>query len=103
MSKKKVRSNFRESCLKRDSYQCRKCGAKNCKLDVHHITPRKALPAGGYVLANGITLCDIPNGCHYKAELYYSAGQCPAGFEPSALYDLIGSSLAIATQAASEA
>lgn len=58
-------------------------------LDAHHILKREWMPNGGYVAANGITVCD---DCHLKAEEFYN-GQwtCPEGFAPRDLFQKIGS------------
>ena len=92
--KKAIRAAFNEACLKRDKHQCVMCGAKNAKLDVHHITNREDIPNGGYVKENGITLCD-PD-CHMKAEDTYFGRDHYAGFESDELYTKIGSSKALA-------
>lgn len=101
--KQLIRDNFREAVFKRDDFKCRKCGklVGVVKLDAHHITNREAMPNGGYVAENGISLCDMPGGCHMKAEQYYmSNGESyPEGFHPNDLYALIGSSLEAATKA----
>ena len=91
-AKKKIRENFRQSVFKRDGFKCRACGIKDVKLDAHHITDRKEMPNGGYVAANGISLCDTPGGCHEKAEQFHSSGQALPGYSPDDLYLLIGSS-----------
>ena len=66
--------NLRIATLMRDDYTCKMCGAKNTKLEAHHITPRKYL--GNDSINNLITLCSI---CHsnitgkemeYADELY---------------------------------
>lgn len=91
-----IRDNFREAVFKRDGYKCRKCGKKQTevKLDAHHITNREDMPNGGYVVENGISLCDAPDGCHMKAEQFYiSQGDFyEEGFHPNDLYTLVGSS-----------
>ncbi len=50
------------------------------------------MPAGGYVLENGITLCTKH---HLQAEKFHSTGGqvCESGFHPNDLYKLIDSSL----------
>ena len=68
--KKEIRNKFRNEVFERDGFRCKMCGDNNSKLDAHHITNRNEMPNGGYVLENGITLCDKPNGCHMKAEMY---------------------------------
>jgi hypothetical protein len=92
MSKKKqVREAFRQAVFTRDRHQCRKCGTKNCKLDAHHITDRNDLPNGGYVLENGISLCEV---CHALSEVWHASGQSTfeTGYHPDDLYNLIDSS-----------
>jgi hypothetical protein len=70
------------------------CGKdqRNAILNAHHITDRHEMPNGGYVLENGITLCDIQNGCHWKAEAFHRGEQVENGFSPAELYERIGSS-----------
>lgn len=94
MSKSQIRANFRKVCLKRDGHSCVTCGISEEEaghLDVHHITDRNEIPNGGYVLENGISLC---NECHLKAERYHISGgwQWEEGYHPNTLYYLIGSS-----------
>ena len=97
MSKKKkqIRENFRNSVFKRDNYRCKKCG-RNKNLDAHHITDRNEMPNGGYVLENGITLCD--DKCHIKAEKWHISNKTNyyEGFHPNDLYELINSSYEVA-------
>lgn len=94
--KQQIREAFRESVFKRDGYKCRKCGKsqKEVKLDAHHITNREAMPNGGYVVENGISLCDCEGGCHMKAEKFYisEGATWEDGFHPRDLYSLVGSS-----------
>lgn len=79
--KKQMRQRFRKAVFKRDGYRCVMCGLQSSperaehELDAHHIMPREDMPHGGYVLENGITLCDptksggkLADGCHYRAE-----------------------------------
>lgn len=95
------RDRFREAVLKRDGYRCRKCGRGDCKLDAHHITDRHDMPNGGYVIENGITLCDTPDGCHLRAERWHASGhkEVDQGYHPDDLYTLIGSSWETAWEA----
>ena len=95
--KKQVRARFREAVFGRDGHRCRMCGAQG-PLDAHHITDRNAMPGGGYVAANGISLC---HPCHMKAEEYHSSGHevWDEGWHPDDLYAVIGSSLAEAIRA----
>lgn len=87
---KRWRKKFNEDCLERDKHQCVFCDATE-NLDVHHITDRHEMPNGGYVLSNGITLCDKH---HMMAEEYHMT--CSESFFdgmlPSDLYIKIGSS-----------
>ena len=112
MNKKEIRNNFRNSVFKRDKYTCQSCGKKYTKeeaieqLDSHHITNRNELPAGGYVVENGISLCK--NGypsCHEKAEAHLNENpkisKIP-GFEPEALYAKIKSSFELAYKKSEE-
>ena len=95
--KKQIRKVFREDCWKRDKYTCVMCGKKfspqNAEglLDAHHITPRELLPNGGYVKANGISLCE--EKCHIKAENYLKGNITEENkdFNPENLYKKIGS------------
>ena len=107
--KKQVRAAFRSSVFRRDRFQCVICDkpgfdrqgsddrrpfhrdqAALVALDAHHITDRNLLPNGGYVLENGVTLCE---GCHRLAEMFHSTGIAEPGFSPGELYERIGSSL----------
>lgn len=97
--KKKVRNDFRSAVFARDDYACRVCGAFDYEkvLDAHHITDRNELPKGGYVVENGISLCE---DCHAKAELYHSSKKVEfhEGFHPNDLYKLINSSFLLARE-----
>lgn len=108
--KKLMRSQFRKSVFDRDRYKCRCCGksgydrqeepvADKIPLDAHHITNRDEMPNGGYCKENGISVCD---DCHLKAESFWSTGEVVDGFCPRDLYNLIGSSLEIATIASNK-
>lgn len=59
---KQWRKEFNAAVFKRDKNKCRICGLPAA--DAHHITDRHELPNGGYVLSNGISLC---NACHILA------------------------------------
>lgn len=50
----------RERVLKRDHYKCRKCGKRNCRLEVHHLTYKNF---GDEPLNDLITVC---SRCHHK-------------------------------------
>src|SRR5208283_2466733 len=94
MNKIQRRNLFREGVFKRDNRKCKICG-KRGDLDAHHITDRKEMPNGGYVLSNGISLCP---DCHWKAEQYHitNGNWCEDGFHPNDLYGIIGLSYDIA-------
>lgn len=110
MNKKELRAAFRNSVFRRDKFCCKKCGKpgkdKNDDdswksfhksnielvfLDAHHITDRSEIINQGYVLENGISLCE---DCHLLAEEHHiSQGKnWSEGFHPNDLYALIGSS-----------
>lgn len=55
--------NIRKAVILRDSCKCMECGKSNCKLEVHHIKPRRL--NGSNTLSNLITLCQK---CHQKTE-----------------------------------
>ena len=51
--------NLRKATILRDNCKCQLCGNKNCRLEVHHITPRRM--NGANTIGNLITLC---SECH---------------------------------------
>lgn len=55
--------NIRKAVIIRDNCRCRECGKSNCKLEVHHIKPRRL--NGSNTLGNLITLCEH---CHQQTE-----------------------------------
>lgn len=55
--------NLRKAVVLRDKCKCKECGKSNCKLEVHHIKPRRL--NGSNTLDNLITLCEK---CHQKTE-----------------------------------
>ena len=55
--------NIRKAVIIRDNCKCMECGKSNCKLEVHHIKPRRL--NGSNTLGNLITLCEK---CHQKTE-----------------------------------
>jgi hypothetical protein len=101
MNKKQLRDNFREAVFKRDNFECKKCGAKSTEtlLDAHHIVDRHLMINGGYVVENGITLCNQKDGCHWKAEQLHRTGISYPDYSPDDLYALIGSSYEKAVEA----
>lgn len=55
--------NIRKAIILRDGCKCMECRKSNCKLEVHHIKPRRL--NGSNTLGNLITLCE---SCHQKTE-----------------------------------
>ena len=55
--------NIRKAVILRDGCKCMECGKSNCKLEVHHIKPKRI--NGSNTLSNLITLCET---CHQKTE-----------------------------------
>jgi hypothetical protein len=119
--KRQVRAAFRSAIFGRDRYRCAMCGSPGkdrqggdghaayhagvpdaalVPLDAHHITDRHDMPGGGYVAANGITLCDA--GCHARAEAYHQTGTAHPGYAPADLYAAIGSSYEAARRDSAE-
>jgi 5-methylcytosine-specific restriction endonuclease McrA len=99
--KKQIRNAFRSAVFDRDGDACAMCGAGKrwpTPLDAHHIIDRNLMPNGGYVVENGISLCDA---CHLKAEEFHSTGTPHLGYSPEELFAKIGSDEAKA-RAASE-
>lgn len=89
-NKKLIRENFRNAVFKRDGYKCVFCNITE-NLDAHHITDRSLMPNGGYVVENGISLCEIH---HIEAEEYHQTNGhfYPYGMAPEDLYKIINSS-----------
>lgn len=55
--------NIQKAVILRDGCKCMECGKSNCRLEVHHIKPRRL--KGSSTLGNLITLC---TKCHQKTE-----------------------------------
>lgn len=55
--------NIRKAVILRDDCKCKECGKSNCRLEVHHIKPKRL--GGSNTLSNLITLCEK---CHQKTE-----------------------------------
>lgn len=55
--------NIRKAVIHRDGCKCMECGKSNCRLEVHHIKPKRL--GGSNTLSNLITLCEK---CHQKTE-----------------------------------
>lgn len=104
MKKKQIREIFRNEVFTRDNFRCKVCGKDDVKLDAHHITDRSEMPNGGYVKENGITLCDIEDGCHIKAEKFHitEGKEYIEGYHPDQLYKLINSSYELAFKKSEE-
>lgn len=91
MKKKQlVRAKFRDDVFGRDNHKCKFCDV-TINLDAHHITDRNAMPNGGYVKENGISLCETH---HMNAERFHITGgmEWVEGMHPNDLYKAIGSS-----------
>ena len=102
---RQLRDAFVRQCFERDNHKCVMCGHNDFwienvehHLTVHHITDRHEMPNGGYVIENGISLCE---DCHWKAEEFHiSKGKRhKEGFHPDDLYAKIGSSYEEALEA----
>ena len=94
MNKKQIRENFRNKVFTRDKNKCVFCNITD-NLDAHHITDRNELTNGGYVLENGISLCEVH---HKMAEKFHETNgeEWIEGFHPNDLYKKIGSSKELA-------
>ena len=55
--------NIRKAVILRDGCKCMECGKTDCRLEVHHIKPKRL--KGSNTLGNLITLC---TKCHQKTE-----------------------------------
>ena len=55
--------NIRKAVILRDGCKCMECGKMGCKLEVHHIRPKR--DNGSNTMGNLITLCEE---CHQKTE-----------------------------------
>ena len=69
--------NLRMAALMRDKYRCRKCGRKNCRLEAHHIIPRK--DGGKDSIRNLTTLCEKCHGKVHDGRIGITGGV--SGFE----------------------
>jgi hypothetical protein len=63
VAKSSARDAFREGVFARDRHRCVVCGAP--AQDAHHLLERRLFADGGYVLDNGVSLC---NPHHREAE-----------------------------------
>lgn len=95
IAKRMFRTKIREATFERDGHVCKQCGNPSDEMDAHHITPRKEMPYGGYVLENLVSLCPK---CHEGAERYLrdlAQGKrtpFPRHLRPNTLYFMIDSS-----------
>ena len=89
-----IRERFRPRVFTRDNNKCVFCDITD-NLDAHHITDRHDMPNGGYVVENGISLCDKH---HIDAEQFHiSNGKTWVdNMHPNDLYKKIGSSYELA-------
>ena len=85
---KRWRKQFNEDCLKRDNNKCRFCNDTD-DLDVHHIIDRHEMPNGGYVMSNGVTVCNVH---HNLCEDWHRGGGGIVAFSPIEVFKAIGSS-----------
>lgn len=53
---------WRKYVFARDGYKCQLCGATKCKLEAHHIKPKRFFPELVLDKNNGVTLC---KDCHH--------------------------------------
>ena len=84
---KKWRKEFNYNCRERDNHKCVFCDETE-NLDVHHITNRRNMPNGGYVITNGITVCSFH---HLLCE-----NQTNEEYHPNKLYKKINSTYELA-------
>lgn len=62
--------NLRKAVLMRDNHSCKECGKTGCKLEVHHIVPRRL--KGANTLSNLITLCSVCHANTVGTEMHYA-------------------------------
>lgn len=97
--KRQIRSNFRNVVFTRDNFKCCFChkDVTNYKIDAHHISDRNSdfFYNGGYVLENGISLCEEH---HIMAEKFHETNgkEWFDNFHPNDLYKKINSSKELA-------
>jgi 5-methylcytosine-specific restriction endonuclease McrA len=94
-NKKLIREKFRNAVFTRDNFKC--CFCNKSAKDAHHITDRNSpdIMHGGYVLENGISLCEEH---HLLAEKYHitNGKEWYYGYHPDDLYKKINSSKELA-------
>jgi hypothetical protein len=94
-TKKQIREHFRHVVFTRDNFTCKCCDKP--AVDAHHISDRNSyfFSNGGYVLQNGISLCEEH---HKMAEKFHETNgeKWTDGFHPDDLYKKIKSSKELA-------
>jgi 5-methylcytosine-specific restriction endonuclease McrA len=92
-NKKQIRENFRTVVFARDHGKCVFC--EKPAVDAHHITDRSEMENGGYILENGISVCDEH---HIMCEKFHitDGEEWHYGFHPNDLYKKINSSKELA-------
>jgi len=92
-NKKQIRENFRAVVFARDHGKCVFCDKP--AVDAHHITDRSEMANGGYILENGISVCDEH---HIMCEKFHitDGDEWHYGFHPNDLYKKINSSKELA-------
>jgi 5-methylcytosine-specific restriction endonuclease McrA len=92
-NKKQIREKFRTVVFARDHSKCVFCGKP--AVDAHHITDRSEMPHGGYILENGISVCEEH---HIMCEKFHitNGDEWHYGFHPNDLYKKINSSKELA-------
>lgn len=65
-----IYKNWRTNVYKRDKFKCVACGSK-FKINAHHLDGWHWSLHNRYDVANGVTLCGGPNGCHKRFHKIY--------------------------------
>lgn len=92
-NKKLIREKFRNAVFTRDNFTC--CFCDKPAVDAHHITDRNDMPNGGYILQNGISVCEEH---HILCEKFHitDGKEWHYGYHPDDLYKKINSSKELA-------
>ena len=93
MNKKQIRQKFRTEVFTRDNFKCVFCD--KTAVDAHHITDRSEMLNGGYILENGISVCEEH---HIMCEKFHitNGEEWFYGYHPDDLYKKINSSKELA-------